>query len=73
MSNLKKSANLNLISNEEVEVYDKMTTVAGKVRYLLSLGKSRGNISRYMTEKEGKEIRYQWVRNVELTPLKKVQ
>ena len=48
-----------------------MTTVAGKVRYLLSLGKSRGDISRYMTEKEGKEVRYQWIRNIELTPLKK--
>lgn len=68
---VKKIADKNLISNDEMKKYDGLTSIASKVRYLLSLGKSRGDISRWMTEKEGKLVRYQWVRNIELTPLKK--
>lgn len=68
----KKIADKSLISKDELVKYESMTSVASKVRYLLSLNKSRGDISRFMTDKEGKLIRYQWVRNIELTPLKKV-
>lgn len=73
MSNVtqKKVADKSLITKEELVKYDALTSVAAKVRFLLSLNKSRGDISRFMTEKEGKLIRYQWVRNIELTPLKK--
>ena len=71
MANVKKIADKGLISNEELEVYKGFTTFAAKARFLLSLGKTRGDISRFMTETEGKEIRYQWIRNIELTPLKK--
>lgn len=67
----KKEANKNLITKDELAKYDALTSIASKVRYLLSLGKSRGDISRWMSEKEGKLVRYQWVRNIELTPLKK--
>lgn len=73
MSNVtvKKEVNKSLITTDELKKYDTLTSIASKVRYLLSLGKSRGDISRWMSDKEGKLVRYQWVRNIELTPLKK--
>lgn len=67
----KKVADKNLLTKAELAKYDECTSIASKVRYLLSIGKSRGDISRFMTEKEGKLVRYQWVRNIELTPIKK--
>lgn len=67
----KKTVAKNFITAAERTKYDEHTSIAGKVRYLLSLKKSRGDISRFMSEAEGKLIRYQWVRNIELTPLKK--
>lgn len=67
----KKTANKDLITKDERAKYDACTSIASKVRFLLSLGKSRGDISRWMTEVEDKLVRYQWVRNIELTPLKK--
>lgn len=66
----KKVADKNLLTKAETAKYDECTSIASKVRYLLSIGKSRGDISRFMTEKEGKLVRYQWVRNIELTPVK---
>lgn len=42
-----------------------LTSTASKIRYLLSEGHSRGDVSRILS------IRYQWVRNVELQPLKR--
>lgn len=44
---------------------DAFTTTASKVRFLDSKDFSRGDIARILN------IRYQWVRNVLLTPLKK--
>lgn len=73
MSNVtqKKVANTSLITKDERVKYDSLTSVASKIRFLLSLNKSKGDISRYMSEVEGKEVRYQWVRNVSITPIKK--
>lgn len=44
---------------------DSLTTTASKIRLLDSKGYGRGDISRILN------IKYQWVRNVLLTPLKK--
>jgi hypothetical protein len=44
---------------------DALTSTASKVRFLDSTGMPRGDISRVLG------IRYQWVRNVLITPLKK--
>ena len=73
MSNVtqKKVANMSLLNAEQTKKYDAQTSIASKIRYMLSLKIARGDISRYMTEKEQREVRYQWVRNVELTPVKK--
>lgn len=43
----------------------KLTTVSAKIRFLDSKGMSRGDIAKFLT------IRYQWVRNVLITPVKK--
>lgn len=53
---------------EQVVTKDELsniTTVSGKIRYLNSQGKSRSEISKILN------IRYQHVRNVLVTPLKK--
>lgn len=71
MSNTKKVVDPKFLNDADTKTYETLTSIAAKVRFLLSLKKSRGDISRYMTEKEGKEVRYQWVRNIELTPIKK--
>lgn len=71
MSNIKKVVAPNFISDEELKKYKSFTSIAAKARFLLALKKTRGDISRFMTEQEGREIRYQWIRNIELTPIKK--
>lgn len=48
------------------ETLETLTTTAAKIRYLDSTGMSRGAIAKKLN------IRYQWVRNVLITPLKKV-
>ena len=63
MSNQKKS-----VPNLETNVREHLTTLSttsSKVRYLHSEGYDKGDISRILG------IRYQWVRNVLITPLKK--
>ena len=62
MSNTKK--NIPNVSKEVRETLESMTQTASKIRYLDSIGMSRGDISRVLS------IRYQWVRNVLITPLK---
>lgn len=44
---------------------EELTSTAAKVRYLASEKFDRGDIARIL------DIRYQWVRNVLITPLKK--
>jgi purine-cytosine permease-like protein len=66
----KKSVSATFLSKDETAKYDQLTSIAAKIRYLKSLAKTTGDISRYMTEKENKLVRYQWVRNVLNQPLK---
>lgn len=62
MSNLKKATpSLNKTIQTEL---DTLVSTASKIRYLDSQEFSRGDISRIL------DIRYQWVRNVLITPLK---
>lgn len=68
MSNAKKSVPA-LKTDVQAELA-KLTQISSKVRYLASLKMSRGDISRVLTASEGRLIRYQWVRNVLITPLK---
>jgi hypothetical protein len=62
MSNTKKS--VPSVSKSVQDQLDSCTSVAARVRFLSSQGMSRGDISRVLG------IRYQWVRNVLITPLK---
>ena len=71
MSNVTVKKSAPIVSDEVRDAVSALTTIASKVRYLLATGMSRGDISRYLTATEGREVRYQWIRNIELTPLKK--
>lgn len=62
MSNTKK--NVPNLSKDIQSKLSEMTQTASKIRFLHSEGFSRGDISRVL------QIRYQWVRNVLITPLK---
>ena len=52
------------------EALKKIDTMSGKIRYLSGQKMTTGDISRTLTSTEGKEVRYQWVRNVLITPVK---
>lgn len=54
---------LNLTKEEKSRIKE-MTTVSNKIRFLDNLGYSRSEISLELN------IRYQWVRNVLITPVK---
>ena len=62
MSNTKKAAVK--LSKAQQEHLDTLTQMSTRIRYLNAEGYSRGDISRALG------IRYQWVRNVLITPLK---
>jgi DNA-binding CsgD family transcriptional regulator len=62
MANTKKTAPK--LPAAQQAALDGMTQTASRVRYLLSEGHSRGDVARILG------IRYQWVRNVAITPLK---
>jgi hypothetical protein len=62
MSNAKKS--VPSVTKQIQSELDAMTQTASKIRHLHANGFSRGDISRVLG------IRYQWVRNVLITPLK---
>lgn len=71
MSNQKKVSTSNL-SKEQLTALNACTSVASQVRYMnANITTDRGEISRFLTKHLGREIRYQWVRNVLITPLKK--
>lgn len=59
------------LTKTQGSVYSSLTTVSAKIRYLTAEGYDRGSVSRIMTELEGRLVRYQHVRNVLITPLKK--
>jgi hypothetical protein len=55
------------LKKSEKDIFDTLTTKSGWIRYLDSLGWSRGDIQRYLNStvlKGKKQIRYQHVRNV---------
>jgi len=62
----KKSSNVEqvVIVTEDVEL-NNLPTKSAKIRYLLGKGLTRGQVSKQLG------IRYQHVRNVEITPIKK--
>lgn len=64
MSNTSNKKSVPNLSKSQSETLNSLTTTAAKIRYLLSEGYSRGDTSRIL------QIRYQWVRNVDLTPIK---
>ena len=56
--------NVKSLNKSEQVGFDRQTTTSGRIRFLNSLSWTRGDISRYLG------IRYQWVRNVLVTPVK---
>ena len=48
----------------------KLETTSAKIRYLDKEGLSRADIARSLKYKDGRELRYQHVRNVLITPVK---
>ena len=53
------------VQTNEVNIPEEIVTVSGKIRYLTSIGMKRGEVAKMLN------IRYQHVRNVLVTPLKK--
>jgi hypothetical protein len=70
MSNQKKAISTKL-TDKQVGELNACTSVASQIRYMLAVTSDRGEVSRFLTQHLGREIKYQWVRNVQLTPLKK--
>lgn len=68
MSEAKKAQ---VLTKAQAPAYAALTTVSAKIRYLTAEGYDRGAVSRIMTELEGRLVRYQHVRNVLITPLKR--
>ena len=60
---------LKTVSKEQDVTLKNCSTVSAKIRYLHSLNWSTGDISRFLSA-QGKQVRYQWVRNVLITPVK---
>lgn len=52
------------LNKAQTTALNALTTTSGKIRYLTSLDWKRGDIARYLG------IRYQHVRNVQITPVK---
>lgn len=59
------NAQENVAANENDSQLETLSTTSAKIRYLTSIGKKRGEIAKMLN------IRYQHVRNVQITPLKK--
>jgi hypothetical protein len=58
------------VTAETTKALKELPTLSARIRYLDSKGMSRGDIQRTLTQHEGREIRYQHVRNVLVTPVK---
>lgn len=69
----KKVTSTKKVTSSKVENYglDKLPTKSAMIRHLHSLGKTRSEIVKIITEFQGKPIIYQHVRNVLITPLKR--
>ena len=58
--------------DELVEILNHLPNISARIRYLGNeLGWKRGDIARYLGKYRGKEVLYQHVRNVLITPVKK--
>ena len=58
-------------TNSIKDQISKMTTKSEQIRFLNSKGYTRSEISKTLTEYYGKLVRYQHVRNVLITPIKR--
>jgi nuclear transport factor 2 (NTF2) superfamily protein len=70
MSNQKKAITTKL-TPEQLKALNACTSVASMVRFMNTITTDRGEISRFLSAHLEREVRYQWVRNVLITPLKK--
>lgn len=52
------------LKSGQLDQLDKLDTMSAKIRYLDAEGFARADISRILTKTEGRNVRYQWVRNV---------
>lgn len=52
------------LNKNQTEKLNSLTTMSGKIRYLAAIGMTRGQIAKTL------KIRYQWVRNVLIQPVK---
>jgi hypothetical protein len=59
-----------IMTAEQKKALAALPTTSARIRWLDSKSVSRGDIARIMTEFNGKECRYQHVRNVLVTPVK---
>jgi hypothetical protein len=59
------------LSEGQQASFDVMKTKSERIRFLASLGYKNGPISKYLSTVYGKLVRYQHVRNVLKSPLKK--
>lgn len=59
------------LNESQQAAFDGMKTKSERIRYLASLGHKTSSIGKYLTTVYGKLVRYQHVRNVLKTPLKK--
>jgi len=60
------------LTKDQDKVFDTLTSTSGQIRYLTSINYTRGQIVALINDKRGpdaKQLRYQHVRNVQLTPV----
>jgi hypothetical protein len=67
MSKKQETTAAPVTTTDHTVTLEKLPTTSARIRYLDSQGLKRGEIAKALG------IRYQWVRNVLITPLKKVQ
>jgi len=66
------SVKFNPLTKDQNKVFGGLTSTSGQIRYLTSINYSRGQIVAMINEMRGpdaKQLRYQHVRNVQLTPV----
>ena len=63
------------VEQKDIDLYKKdldgHKSISERIRFLNSKGMKTGDISRLLTEYEKRLVRFQWVRNVLITPVKK--
>lgn len=61
------------LTKEQQKAFNEMITTSAKIRYMNTQKFSTGQIAKYLSKTEGRQIRYQHVRNVLITPMKRVK